>query len=462
MVNLRSIPSILLRAGVVDSQSLAKWEMQINDEIIRRRSTSIGACSSNTRKRSHGDVFDGNSADMSSDIMSSNKSANDPDAATPHHQQRLQDSQFDAPDMSESKSESFMSLGSFDDVADDHGAHTSTASRIGIVWPTESTGAIVPAQPKLDFANLHKLEPEQHRALLESLDKPDLVAYSMRQHSMVANHAQTIQSLRRELKTEKQRTRRAVHSLNAHKEKILTLKNPEVTDLQVFRGKAKKLSWRGSISLGLRKSIAFVSASSFPMSSLLDIGRQTVTRCEVLVGAYIMMRSVFFHRVLLLILKRLASVQSGEHHPEFQQAQPAENLGTDIVLHGRSGLSSIDVASHNDAICKDFGLPLVDAPISTSAPMLASGDSTDFCIGCTFFSGDATNSAIWRRQKLQGLMVTSGVMLDWDALCQTNYRKAFRSLSWVSFGPFCCTIFFPGLDLMNCFTIGPLKTTNQI
>ncbi|CAJ1440642.1 unnamed protein product [Effrenium voratum] len=50
-------------------------------------------------------------------------------------------------------------------------------------------------------------------------------------------------------------------------------------------------------------------------------------------------------------------------------------------------------------------------------------------MGLTYFSGDATNSSIWQRQKLQGLEASSAVLVDQKALASCNYASAFSTLS---------------------------------
>ena len=442
LVDLRSLPGILFRSGVSDSQALANWDLQIDNEV-RKRNTNL---SSHDSHRPATTTASGSSVSGFRKRPHSESQSDQPDNA--FTRSKTSSSSGFMPSEPQGPGDAALSELSFpssmmDDEIESVRDPPTSGTRIGIAWPNQpepsdpnESGVIVAVQPMIDFENLHTLDSEQHRALMESLDKQSLVAYSMRQHNMVKSQQETITALKRELKSEKQRSRRAMQTLTRNKEKLHALKNPDITDLDVFRGNAKKLSWRGSVSLGLRKSIAYVSASSFPMSSLLDIGRQTVTRCEVLVGAYIMMRSLYFHRILYMILKRLASIQSDEHaqSPDTQPAGSVQDLGRALVPGGNvhfNEIGSAGVVSHFDAMSKDFELPSVEVPISQNAPMMALGDDEPFCLGCTFFAGDATNAAIWRRQKLQGLMVTTGIMLDSNALKNTQYRQAFRSSSWV-------------------------------
>ena len=53
-------------------------------------------------------------------------------------------------------------------------------------------------------------------------------------------------------------------------------------------------------------------------------------------------------------------------------------------------------------------------------------------VGSTFWSGDATNSSIWKRQKLQGLEVRSTLLVNRRALGDELYDQAFRIMKSMS------------------------------
>ena len=92
-----------------------------------------------------------------------------------------------------------------------------------------------------------------------------------------------------------QKVRRLQDQLEKKKLTISDLKKPKLQDLDVHRKGACKLTWRGMISLGLGKAIALVSANSFPLASLVEVSRNTVTRSEVLTGAFFNARATVFH-----------------------------------------------------------------------------------------------------------------------------------------------------------------------
>ena len=426
MFDLRFLPHLLHRAGVSEfSNVLLNWDTDINIEI-RRRSSSA----SMSKKRSHDQLSASGSSGSSGRAASSilrrpigstdslgSDSLDGSTTESAHDQQ--QQRRFELLELSKPP--------------------------IHITWPQSQShqqqhqqeGVMVMVQAHVpDPGATCTMDESQHRDLLESMTKPDLVAYAARQFGTLSKQQKTIDTLRHQVKMEKQRVRRLTQRVTDRNDQLTTFKNPELTDLDVFRGNAKKLSWRGSISLGLRKGMAFVSAASFPMSSMLDIARQTVVRCEVLVCAYIMVRSIAFHRITGLLLKRLAQFQSSDDVPpgHHQQMGDGQTMSLSLVQSDTDGAGVLGhwVPSHTNAMCNDLGLPLVETVFSANTPMTSSGDSTSlFCLGCTFFSGDATNSAIWKRQKLQGLMASSGLMTDWNALRNGNCRAAFKTTSWV-------------------------------
>ena len=61
--------------------------------------------------------------------------------------------------------------------------------------------------------------------------------------------------------------------------------------LEVSRRGTHRLSQRGAIALGIRKSLALTSAIGYPLAALIDISRWTVIRCEVAVAAMLVARA---------------------------------------------------------------------------------------------------------------------------------------------------------------------------
>ena len=69
-------------------------------------------------------------------------------------------------------------------------------------------------------------------------------------------------------------------------------------------------------------------------------------------------------------------------------------------------------------------------------------------VGSTFWSGDATNSSIWKRQKLQGLEVRATLLVNRRALVDELYDQAFTIMKSMSLAE----IFFRG-EIGECATI---------
>lgn len=294
----------------------------------------------------------------------------------------------------------------------------------------------------------------EQRRLLEAMPHSDLVSYSMRQAMTISQQANQLEQLKHERRMDRQRIRRLTQRVDVIKEKLEDAKNPDVDDLAVHRGSGSKITWRGQISLGLRKAISITSASSFPQASLVSVSKQTVLRSEVLTASYLITRARFFHKVVYLLLKQLATTQHQQQQQQQEQslqappsAEPDSN--SIICLADAAGNQPGRCLTHDDSICKDLGLPLLGSHFASRSPMTSTGGrelGNPFSIGCTFWSGDATNSSIWKRQKLQGLLASSHVMTDWNALQKEDYTAAFAD-----FKAMCCGQFQKHCDMkMQC------------
>lgn len=73
-------------------------------------------------------------------------------------------------------------------------------------------------------------------------------------------------------------------------------------------------------------------------------------------------------------------------------------------------------------ICKQLALPPLD-DVGVFTRMVSDGGH--YCLGTTAFCGDATNSSIWQKQKLQGLLVSTSLLTDWSSLKNIRYDDAF-------------------------------------
>ena len=282
-------------------------------------------------------------------------------------------------------------------------------------------------------------DPDRLMEFFNSLTKPQLCSLALRQTTMIRNQQQQMRMLRNTAKTNGQKIRRLVSRLASTKSEVHKLKRPEREDLDVFRGKGRKLTWRGSVSLGLRKAITLVSASSYPQASLLAISRWTVTRGEILVGALLIARAWVFNQIICQLLANIANIRPPSVEPETQthpDAPQAESMGSSAIVtyKDEATCSEAEALTHDDAMADDLNLPRLSLPayafmFSSSASGVCEDVSTNpMCVGATYWCGDATNSSIWQRQKLQGLLAVNVLLVDWRALQSQNYGDAFRSL----------------------------------
>ena len=152
-----------------------------------------------------------------------------------------------------------------------------------------------------------------------------------------------------------------------------------------------------------------VSAQSFPLASLVEISRWTVTRAEILIWGLWLGKARVWHDIVYQRLNHVRALQDARDSNEHT-ARPSSN--TAIVVD-----DDHPPVNHSELqpFCEDLKIPTNVTPNAWN-------------VGCTYFSGDATNSSIWQRQKLQGLEVVSSMVVDVDALSQSDYKKAFNRL----------------------------------
>ena len=425
MFNIAKLPGLLSRAGIDLRVVMSTWLSQVDGEITRRQQQS-------SRKRFTSDQ--GYNHPALPKRLSSNASITE--SSTMHESIPTVDQES----MTVSDSEPHgIALG--DSVSETRHGHT-----IKLEFPALQDipqQAAIQSTARVDVDSLCELDRSARESLLQSLSKNQLVSFGIRQLDLIDKQNDQLIKFKKDIRRVKQQNRRITQRNASQKNLIAHVKHPPMDDLDVMRGYAKKVSWRGAISLGLRKSISFVSAASFPNAALLDLGRNTVIRAEILVNTYVITRTVLFHRVFYILLKRLASAQQrqpdvheqpagtvgGMMLVELESANPSQTqIQTPQIETGAHGPHDI---SHDDAICQDLQLPLLSSPVSSLSSMMAAVNATGqldvFSIGATFWANDATNASIWQRNKLQGILVHSSLMVDWHALCREDYISAFHT-----------------------------------
>lgn len=194
-----------------------------------------------------------------------------------------------------------------------------------------------------------------------------------------------------------------------------------------------RLTKRGFVAMGIRKALALTSAVAFPLVTLVETSRQTVTRSEVSVWTMLVARSAAWHKLVYDSFRRFAAflkTRSGETDTTDPDPKGIQIGAIDID----DGDAAIDIANQCIVSTSDLCLP-VKWSLECSQGLLS--------IGGTAFSGDATNSGIWRRNKLQSLLVTSAVLVDVPKLQhRTWWTQAYAHHTTVHLGHKLCYIQF--------------------
>ena len=251
-----------------------------------------------------------------------------------------------------------------------------------------------------------------------------------------------------------QSIRRLREQLVKQKEKQLAQREQSASALDIVRHKGHRLTWKGFVAIGLRKSICLVSASSFPLASLVESSRWTVTRCEVMVWAHVLARHRCFHDYAFALRRCLAQWlrMSGA------RVDGDRGSGLQLVVHdgAQQNVAEPQLASQDAALHADMGLPChTEGDQASSAAMTCCGRQgrqvhdgpQTFALAATYWCGDATNSSIWHRQKLQGLEFATCFMVSWKALCANQLSKAFRTWRGMWHGQNELACFFPFVEL---------------
>ena len=292
--------------------------------------------------------------------------------------------------------------------------------------------------------------------IVASLPHESLVSFAQRQLSMTAKHLEQQGKMKKALVNKNQQIRRLTKTASKLQQQLTEIRSRPSEALDILRHKGRKLTWRGNIVLGLRKSLSLVSASAFPVASLIDTSRWTVTRAELKTWAHVMSKGRAFHQGMAFLLQRLRAWNDCFEAAQQGSADYFNRDGWQAQLVAKE--KEIDavcaIQSQDGAILCDLGLPALQPaapatsevlnsmmlqmrgattpPISTQDAPSPSNSKATFTVGCTFFCGDATNSSIWNRQKLQGLETSSALMVNWPAACQGNLLGAFRSVQCMS------------------------------
>lgn len=137
-----------------------------------------------------------------------------------------------------------------------------------------------------------------------------------------------------------------------------------------------------------------------------------------------------WHRIVLALLKE-ACCQLEQLNPASNEDVAHQYLVPASQVRDAEGeqnrVRSQILPSQDDAMRQDHCLPTATEWVSKLLLSPAENSVWVGTVGSTFFAGDATNSSIWKRQKLQGMELRSSVLIDRRALKQQNYDAAFRN-----------------------------------
>ena len=143
---------------------------------------------------------------------------------------------------------------------------------------------------------------QEQKMFLQSLTVKDIESHYYQQLACIQQMSDELAQSRKTVRTRNQRIRRLESRLATAQSDLV--ETGECKSLDIIR-KGRRLTWRTSIVLGLRKLMCIVSASSFPLCTLTDVSRWTVTRCEVLAWAVLMGRVCSWHHTVLALLKHV-------------------------------------------------------------------------------------------------------------------------------------------------------------
>ena len=428
MYDLHYLPDILATAGLVGQPSTVPVLNEWTDFLIRE--TNIRLRRNRKRSLSDTDEFDSVSQTPQplEETTSVSASGAQSGSVSGAHGSRISNNRL-------------LDLDG-NDLSDSHQPHSlDTVPFMDLVWPVQGTPPLVSSQALVHVSQgqgdqARQPDPNSNTdadilGYLRSLSHEELVMLALRQNrqikSLQGKHATEAKSHKKTKRLAGQTARRLRQRIAKSKETVNLMKQPVLDNLDVFRGKSSYLTWRGCISLGLRKSIALASASTFPQASLLAVSRNTVTRSEHLVDSLLITRAVIFNKMVLATLMKINELGGSHHqlHSGEEDIPDESNLAIVARSADRSGPSGGNILSHDDAISIDLGLPVLSDPARSLVSLHPFGNKRLY-LAATFWSGDATNSAIWQRQKLVGMLTNNVFLVNWKALQMGDCAQAFR------------------------------------
>ena len=427
MYNIQHVPDLLRIIGCgLMNPILQSWDDLVNTEVTRRAGIGVDASTSGDNISSGASVAhasttsDAGSRDVDSMSQISGLLSEDP----------LPDIDWaDSFSISSSSKSTFSrkrGLEVSQNQSDQHERAASTSVGCDLTWLDDSKELVVSTKRQKVLHDLALSTPVDQKAHFQTLSPDDVGHHWFQQLAVIRDQARSLTQARSNLKKKSQQVRRLQTQLVKTKAELDQMNQP-TTSLDIVR-KGRCLTWRTSVILGLRKLMAVVSANAFPLATLINVSRWTVTRCEIVAWAVILGRWRSWHETVMSLLK---SVSSTTQTLGTSEALVPCSVVDDRSFSRKRQLQHVEIViTQDDAIRKDHELPSVDEWLSCLN--VTADDLPDLewqgTIGSTFFASDATNSSIWQRQKLQGLEVRSVVLINRRALKVEKYDDAFNIL----------------------------------
>ena len=417
MYDLKDLPTFIFLVKGVRPDVFNNWEALLSDEIQRRRRIKDGLAEEGERLSQPLRV---NRQTSMSDFSDSLESDVFLGARASHSQ-------------SSGVHDDSLSLS---DVNDEGAGTDASPMSMSIRWPDTNIAPAAPMQLQVnveplprattgptslpEFLRLQLQEPnrpcvfERH---VPSLTQQQVVSLAINAGKLAVKLTDEKKVLKHQLKMQQQVVRRVKDRLAKSKDAIKSKADTEQDTLHVEK-RGSRLTFRGSVALGVRKAMGLVSAASFPLTSLVDSSRWTVTRAEVHCWALLIARSRAFYATLLSLLSYVNMQHQQYDNDVGDNAPNCDAIVESDGMRARVLDASNRFLSQSEAVSMDCKLPV---PTSLEQKDIFSA----FTVGSTLFSGDATNANIWQRQKLQGLETCTTVLVNADAFVKGDLDSAF-------------------------------------
>ena len=421
MYDLKDLPAFIFLVKGVRPDVFTNWETMLSSEINRRHADRDTGLRSQTSNSEFGSDMSGAASGAGAGMRSIDSIDTD-----------IESMGFGTDSVSPlfSGDESQERLGAAHELSDAAMGVRGAAGEMFIRWPGSGRGrgstppasVPMPAQqaPQPVGPSFSKVLCSKHERLeqyVRAMNDSQVVEFAIHAGGRVAKLTEEKLQLQKTIRAKQQVVRRLQTRLDKEKQKALVAQSKQTDELNVER-RGSRLTFKGSVALGIRKAMGLVSAASFPLASLIDSSRWTITRAEVHCWALLIARSRAFYATLFSLLsfvhaqhEKYRNTEEG-NVPECGDVLLATDVGPAVQIPtGR-------IMTQNEAISLDCHLPI---PTSLSNKDVFS----TFTVGSTCFSGDATNASIWQREKLQGLETCTAFLVNVESLVKGDFKSAF-------------------------------------